>query len=144
MAIIRQPKSLIIDGSTVDDLVGVCIYDERAEVLVEISSLQDLFISIEPEGHALRRLYLVTDPAHSLTYAKVSMALSEQFSSTYSVKIIMSHSQPPVSAFDILPEFNSFTLEYPQAENFIPIWVLVENVSKVNEIVGLDMIIEYS
>lgn len=144
MATIKQsPSSVVIDENTVERSIGLCYFDTQSETLIEISQLPDMFLSVEPEGSAVRKFYLVTSPVEILSWVQIYMESSDPNSNTYSVKVIISEDEPPASAFDILPSFNSFKIINPTPGNFNSVWLLIENTSKANEIVGIDIRLTY-
>ena len=143
MATIRQPSTITVDSSTVSGPVGLCFFDEESETLKEFSSVTDLMLAVEPGGVLVKKFYIVTDPASILSYVKIFIETDEQNKNAYSVKLIVSESEPPIDAFDILPSYNAFMIQFPQVSNFIPVWILVENISKVNEAIDVDFVLEY-
>ena len=139
----QPPETATIDENTVDQAVGLCYFDPVTESLIEISELPDMFLSVEPEGAAIRKFYMVTDPVEMISWVQLLLLSEDYNSTTYSVKVIISEDEPPVSAFDILPSYNSYRINNPPAGDFMSVWILVENISKVNEIVNIGIKLSY-
>ncbi|RLA65999.1 MAG: hypothetical protein DRQ78_04830 [Epsilonproteobacteria bacterium] len=144
MATITQsPETATIDEDTVDQAVGLCYFDPETETLIEIDKLPDLFLTVEPEGSAIRKFYLVTSPVDMIAWVKLTILSDDYNSTTYSIKLIISEDEPPVNAFGILPSYNSYKIENPPMGEFMSVWILIENISKVNEVVNVDLRIDY-
>ena len=141
--ILLSPESAVIDANTVSESVGLCYFDPETETLLELDTLPDMFLSVEPDSYAIRKFYMVTDPVDVLSYAKISLISSAFNSETYSVKTIVSAEEPPFDAFSVLPVYNSFTVTNPPQGDFLSVWILIENISKVNEIIDIDIELEY-
>ncbi|RLA65126.1 MAG: hypothetical protein DRQ78_05525 [Epsilonproteobacteria bacterium] len=144
MATITQsPETATIDEDTVDQAVGLCYFDPETESLIEISQLPDMFLSVEPEGASIRKFYIVTSPSESIMWVQLFLESNDYNATTYSIKVIISNEEPPVSAFDILPSYNSFRINNPPMGDFMSAWLLIENISKVNEIVDIGLKLQY-
>ena len=144
MATITQsPETATIDENTVDQAVGLCYFDPETETLIEISELPDMFLSVEPEGASIRKFYIVTSPVDVVTWVQLFLDSNDFNATTYSIKVIISNDEPPISAFSILPSYNSFRINNPPMGEFLSVWLLIENISKVNEIVDIGLRLQY-
>lgn len=141
--IIQSPESATIDSNTVTQLVGLCYFDPETESLLELDKLPDTFLSVEPNSFAMRKFYMVMSPDENVDYAQISLVLQDSNSSSYSVKVIISEDEPPFDAYSILPSFNSFGVNNPPRGDFMSVWLLIENIAKVNEIVNIGIELEY-
>jgi len=141
--IIQSPESAVIDSNTVSELVGLCYYDPETESLLELNKLPDTFLSVEPNSYAMRKFYMVMSTEDSVNYAQVSLKLADSNDESYSVKVIISEDEPPFEAYAPLPSFNSFGVNHPPMGDFMNVWLLVENVVKVNEIVDISIELSY-
>jgi len=144
MATITQsPEAATIDENTVDQAAGLCYFNPGTETLIEISELPDMFLSVEPEGASIRKFYIVTSPVEIVTWVQLFLDSDDFNATTYSIKVIISNEEPPISAFSILPAFNSFKVNNPPMGEFISVWLLIENISKVNEIIDIGLRLQY-
>ncbi|RLA65294.1 MAG: hypothetical protein DRQ78_05385 [Epsilonproteobacteria bacterium] len=144
MATITQsPETATIDENTVDQAVGLCYFDPETETLIEISELPDMFLSVEPEGAAIRKFYMVMSPVENINWVQLFIISNDFNTTTYSIKVIISEDEPPISAFSILPSYNSYKIENPPIGEFLSVWLLIENISKVNEIVNVGLRLTY-
>ncbi|RLA66539.1 MAG: hypothetical protein DRQ78_04110 [Epsilonproteobacteria bacterium] len=144
MATISQsPELATIDNNTVDQAVGLCYFDLETETLIEIDKLPDMFLSVEPEGAAIRKFYMVMSPVDIVTWVQLFIISNDYNATTYSIKVIISEEEPPISAFSILPSYNSYRIDNPPMGEFLSVWLLIENISKVNEIVNIGLTLNY-
>ena len=141
--IILSPQSAVIDVNTVSESVGLCYFDPETESLLELDTLPDMFLAVEPGSYAIRKFYMVMDPIDIVTYSKISIVSTDYNSAAYSVKVIISENEPPIDSFQILPSYNGFVVTNPPQGDFLSVWLLVENISKVNEIINIDIELEY-
>lgn len=144
MATIAQAAdSVTITSSTVDDAVGVCFFDPIEETLLEISDIPNHYLSVEPNQQVLRKYYTVVTPGVTVSYIKVSIPNKEELQDSYSIKMIVSDEAPTADSFSGLPDYNSYRIISPTAGAFIPLWILVSSKSATNEVLDIELELEY-
>lgn len=144
MATINQsPQSATIDTDTVAELVGLCYFDPVTETLLELSDMPDTFLSVAPNSFALKKLYMVMSPDDYVNFAQISIVPRDPQAQAYSVKVIISETEPSFESYGILPAFNSFVITNPPKGAFRTVWLLVENVYQINEVVSVDVELSY-
>lgn len=147
MATIRQSvQSVVIDSSTTNEVVGLCYFDAQTETLREFNSMGDMFFTIHPKTHSLKKFYIVVAPGEILDYVKLSANkaqgdYAEDYS--YSVKIIINNTEPSMGSFDVLPDFNSFKVLTPAQGEFLSVWVLVKSTADNNQLMGTEIELSY-
>jgi len=142
-SIVQSPTSVIIDSNTVNASVGLCRFDLETESLLEIDGMAGIFLPIDTGGAVLNKMYLVTDPVDVLNYVKLSFIEPEQNRDVYSIKVIISDEEPSFEAFDMLPSFNAYVVDNPMQGVFVAVWILVENFAPLDELLELEIEIEY-
>jgi len=140
--IVQSPEDSTIDNDTVEYAVGLCYFNPETEDLIEISELPDMWFSIEPGGSSIRKLYIVSSPSEIVNWAELTTIVEDQ-RSTYSVKIIINEDQPIRSDFEILPTFNTARADSIQQGSFISAWILIESISKTNEVMNAQLRLSY-
>lgn len=140
--VILGAQDSMITASTVDE-VGICYFDPFQEELLELSSLNGHFLSVNPLQKIIRKYYLIVSPGETLAYVKIKLVNSQNIENLYSAKVIISEIQPSISSFDVLPDFNAYKISSPQAGHLIPIWILLDSKNPINDIVKVDIKIDY-
>jgi hypothetical protein len=72
--IAQSVSSVIIDNDIVDNAVGICYFDPISESLIELSRLNNHYISVEPLHQAIRKYYIVVSPGESVSYVRASVS----------------------------------------------------------------------
>lgn len=142
MNIANSVNTVSITSDTVSDVVGICYFDPITEALIEISDMQNHFFTVEPLRKVLRKYYLVVSPGNSLLYAKVRVS-GDELDGLYSIKTILSDMTPTAEQFSMLQDFNSFRVDNPRPGDFIPMHILIESRTPINEVLNMDIEIEY-
>lgn len=144
MATIANSVSTVtITSGTVDNAVGICYFDPVTESLLEISSLPNHYLTVEPNQQVIRKYYVVVAPGEIVSYVKVKVLDKESISDKYSIKLIIGTDSPTSGSFVALPDFNSFKYVNPVTGDFIPLWVLVTAKTPINEVVDIGIELEY-
>jgi hypothetical protein len=144
MAIVaNSPSTVPITGSTVDQAVGLCYFDPTDESLLELSQLPDHYITLQPHKVVMRKYYLVVDPSEVISYIRVKVPNNDGMDNLFSIKTIIGNDEPQVGSFEALPEYNSFKINNPTAGAFIPVWILIESKTPLNEVLNMDIEVEY-
>ena len=140
--IILGAQDSMITASTVDE-VGICYFDPFKEELLELNALNGHFLSVNPLQKVIKKYYLVITPGKSINEVRLKLVNSQKIDNLYSAKVIISETSPSISSFDILPDFNAYRISMPQSGHLIPIWILMESKSPINDIVKIDIQVSY-
>jgi hypothetical protein len=145
-----QPESalLVSSNSTVQNDVGICYFDPIDETLKELNLLNGLILTIQPYKKAIKKYYLVVNPTSSaLNYVRIVPTFgSSNVTPTdyYSIKTIISSSEPTLGNYDDLVSMNSFKIINPAPGAIIPIWVFVESLLPLNAILNVAFTVTYA
>jgi hypothetical protein len=132
----------MITASTVDE-VGICYFDPFTEELLELNSANGHFLSVSPMQKIIRKYYLIVSPGETFAYVKIKLINSQNIENLYSAKVIISEIQPTINSFDVLPDFNAYKISSPMAGHLIPVWILLNSKSPINDIVKVDIKVDY-
>lgn len=147
-----SPESslLIVTNTTVDSDVGICYFDPTSESLLELSLLNGLSLTVQPYKKAIKKYYLVVNPTTSgintvtinPTFINVPSGIVP--TDYYSIKTIISATEPTLGNFDDLTNLNSFTITAPDAGSHTPIWILLENLKPLSSPLSISMVLNYT
>lgn len=149
----NEPESnlLFSDNSTVQNEVGICFFDPVDETLKEISELSDHILSVPPFKKALKKYYLILNPG---SVAPTEIAVRPIFDDLpsgividptdfYSIKTIISVTEPMISQFDDLDNMNTASVLTSEIPAHTPIWMLIESIQPLNLILDISIEVEY-
>ena len=143
VTIANSVNTVSITNSTVDNAVGLCFFDPATEALIEVNQTPSHYLTVEPNQQVLRKYYMVTAPGQTVSYAKIKIANKTTLEDKFSIKTIIGSDNPTTSAYLTLPDFNSFRYLNPVAGEFIPVWILITSKTPINEVVSIDIELEY-
>lgn len=136
-------NSVVIEVDTVANDVGICYFNPATESLMEINSANSHYLSLKPLEKTILKYYLVVNAGVApLDYVKISI-VKDNIEDYYYIKTIIGNDIPVVADFDVLPDFNSFRVNNPVSEAFIPVWFLVSSLEQINSVLTFKMEIEY-
>lgn len=145
-----QPESslLVSTNTTVQNQVGLCYFDSIDETLKELSNLDGHLLTIQSYKKAIRKYYLVANPSYgnplSVTITPIFAIITGVIPTNYySLKTIISPTQPLLGSFDDLTSMNAATINSINSGDIIPVWILVESKLPLNMILGLSFEIDY-
>lgn len=150
-SLIAPPESglLVSTNTTVENDVGICYLDPIEETLLELSQIPGHVLSIQPYRKAFKKYFLVINPsADPIAYVRIrpileSSNLYQDPKNFYSIKTIISPTEPNLGNYDDLVNMNSFRIDNPTPGDIIPIWVLLESKLPLNMVIGLTFEVEY-
>lgn len=141
--IATSPSSVAITSGTVTNDIGICYFDPISESLLEINSLPNHFLSVEPFSTVLKKYYLVIEPGVSVNYVRIKPVVDASLEDAFSIKVMITDEKPSVYIFDDFPNFNSFRVDNPSDGIFIPIWILLRSKVSINSVNRIQLEIEY-
>lgn len=144
-----QPESalLVSSSTTVENDVGICYFDPIDETLKEISTIDNHIITIQPYKKAIRKYYLVVGTNSSITTISITPSFTSSLiidpTDYYSIKTIISATEPTLSQLDDQDDMNEAEIMNPDPGAIIPIWMLIESKVALNSILGLSFTVDY-
>ncbi len=148
-----QPESalLVSSGSTVENDVGICYFDPVDETLKEISLLDNHLLTVQPYKKAIKKYYLVISPSapalDTVEVGPVFLDLPDGLvidpEDYYSIKTLISVTEPTLGQFDDEDNMNSDTIASPNPGDIIPIWFLVESKLPLNNVLNISIEVDY-
>lgn len=144
-----ESSLLIVTNTTVNSDVGICYFDPTSESLLELSLLNGLSLTVQPYKKIIKKYYLVTKPSSSvatvvLTPSFVSPPIGITPTDYYSLKTIISNTEPTLGNYDDLTNLNTFEIDSPGAGSHTPIWILLENLSPLSAILNISLQLSYT
>ena len=148
--ILTEPESTIAQNAdyTIDNPVGICYFDQTDESLKEISTITDHIFSVQPYRKSIKKYYLVIDDASSITTISVTpvftdTTLSDDPSDYFSIKTIISQAEPTLSELDDLDSLNTASITGFSTGEIYNIYILVENIKPLNQLLDVALELEY-
>lgn len=136
-------NSVVIALDTVANDVGICYFNPATESLMEINASNNHYLSLKPMEKSILKYYLVVNSGvPPLNYVKISV-VKDNIEDFYSIKTIIGNDIPVVSDFDALPDYNSFRVNTPASEAFIPVWFLVSSLEPISKVLTFKLEVEY-